>query len=234
MLEVELSIRHHGCPVSDTSKHYPHLQIQNISKVEGDSEVSKRLLGLRGNQNDITEFADDFRAHDQVQTFDRVSNSNDLTYFSAHIEYHEGPSIASIVQSIGCFQHSTVTVQGGIENWVVYTDDRTLVHDLVSKVESYENEVTLYRSVDVGEISGQKMSGLASLSNQLTPAQQKAFERALQEDYYILGEDVTVKDVAETLDRHYTTVWEHLDKAEKKILQDVGAKLFDTTAGNIE
>lgn len=226
MREIEIGIRHHGCPVSETSAEYPHIQIQNISKVEG-GEMSKRLLGLRGSNANIRSFAEDFRNKDDVEKFEKIAEANNMTYFSGHIDYHDNPSIASIVESLGCFQHSTVTVQKGIENWVLYSKEQKIVRDLISQIEGFGNEVNLYQSVDVGEVSGSKLSGFAGLSNHLTPAQKNAFKKALQIGYYDADEDISIKEVANILDRHPTTVWEHLEKAESKILTDVGVKIFN-------
>jgi len=229
MHEIELAVRHNGCPVSETSDQYPNVKLRNISKSQVGDGVNKRLLGLSGPREAVESFAGTFRDREKVRSFDRVSNmETSPVYYSATIEYSEGPSIAKLVTENGCYQNSTVLVKHGIEHWIVYTEDESEVQGLIDDIESHGNDIVGYRSVDVGAISSAKLYGYETLFAQLTDAQREAFETALEAGFYEHGSEVTVEDVADRVGRHHTTVWEHLDKAEDTILHEVGKRLFAT------
>lgn len=229
MREVLVSIRHHGCPVSDTSAEHPDVHIQNLSKGRLANGTAKRLLSLRGSPDAITAFAVDFRSHPAVQRFERVggeSNDTSLAYFTSEIAFEpENPSILSLIHNKGCFQHNTVSVKHGIEHWKVYTENAATVHELVDELEALGNEVSLYRSIDLESLVETESFDVATVLAELTARQQAVLEVALSLGYYDAGADVTTEDVAAEFDLHQSTVWEHLKKAENTILQTVGHQL---------
>jgi hypothetical protein len=228
MREILISIRHNGCPVSDTSAAHPDVHIQNLSKGQLANGVAKRLLSVRGSADAITAFATDFRSHSAVQRFERVGGEDEtsLAYYTSEIEFDpENPSILSLVHNHGCFQHNTVSVKHGMEHWKVYTEDGATVHELIDKLEALGNDVTLYRSMDMDSLGESDSFDVATVLAELTARQQAVLETALSMGYYDTSAAVTTEDVAEEFDLHQSTVWEHLKKAENKILQTVGHQL---------
>lgn len=228
MWEVLLGIRHHGCPVSDTSAHNPDVVLQNLSKGQSPDGGAKRLFSLRGPVDSIETFAEEFREHEGVTRFERISAQNDgVAYFTSELEYDsDNPSVLELMYRNGCYQHTTVNVSEGVETWKLYTEDRGNVHDLIADVESRDNDVTLYRSKDLGEIDGARSLDFESLATRLTPRQQTVFETALSLGYYEDRTDVTTEEIGEELDLHQSTVWEHLNKAENALLSEIGRELF--------
>lgn len=229
MREVLISVRHHGCPLSDTSARHPEVHIQNLSKGQLADGHAKRLFCLRGDPKAIRAFTTEFQTHSAVQQFERVAgqDGSSTAYFSSEIAYNrDNPSILSRIHNKGCFQHNTVSVKRGKEHWKVYTEETETVQELVAELEALENEVTLYRSIDLESLEETQSFDFATLLTDLTPQQQVAFEAALSLGYYESDADVTTEDVAAELDVHQTTVWEHLKKAENMILTTVGEQLF--------
>jgi len=229
MRETVISIRHHGCPLSDTSAANPGVHIQNLSKGKRADGRAKRLICLRGRPPEIAAFAADFRAHDSVVRFDRIAGDEGsaTAYFSSEIEYDsENPSILSRIHKKGCFQHTTVSVKRGREHWKIYTEDTGTVHELTEELESLGNDVTLYQTTEMGSLGETQSFGFATFLTELTARQQAAFETALALGYYESGSDVTTEDIASELDLNQSTVWEHLKKAENTILTTVGKQLF--------
>jgi predicted DNA binding protein len=228
MWEALLGVRHKGCPVSETSAVHPNIHIKNISKVNVESYPSKRLLCLQGDSSQIEAFADTFRDHEIVQNFRKVSgnNSNEVKYFSATINYQEdNPSIAEIVSSHGCYQHATVSVQRGIEHWILYAEEKSTIRDLMADIEKSGNDIELYRNSDIKPSSSAGFDGLDALYTQLTSQQQAAFETALQLGRYTEESNTSMEDIADTLGIHRTTAWEHITKAENKLLRHIGDRL---------
>lgn len=228
MREVLISIRHHGCPVSDTSAAHPDVHIQNVSKGQLANGTAKRLLRLRGTPNVIKAFTADFRSHPAVERFERVAGEEDtsVAYFTSEISYEsENPSILNLIHDKGCYQHNTVSVKRGLEQWKVYTEDAAAVQELVDELEALENEVSLYRSMDMESLVESTSFDVATMLTELTARQQAVLEAALSLGYYDDATDVTTEDVAAEFDLHQSTVWEHLKKAENTILKTVGQHL---------
>lgn len=229
MWEAELAIRHYGCPVSDVSRDHPDVRIQNVSKVRLSDGSAKRLLRLTGSDDAIQSSAADFRDHERTERFVRVSDGSlsDSAYFTSEIRYDDdNPSILRHIDLAGCFQHSDVVVQHGVEHWGVYTDERDSVRTLVRSLEQCDNNVELDRSVDAGPVTDEKTIQHAALRSNLTDRQAAAFEAALALGYYENESSSTMEDIAEHLDLHRSTVGEHLKKAQNTLLTEVGKGLF--------
>jgi predicted DNA binding protein len=229
MWEVTLAIRHHGCPVSDTSAAHPTVHLQNLSKAEVADNTSKRLLCLRGRAATVDDFAADFRSHETVIRFERVSETNDgqQVYFTSEIEYeHENPSMAGLIRDHGCYQHNSVTVQEGIESWLIYSEEKSPIHSLITKIEEAGNDLTLYRSIELDRVSDTSSIESATLVSQLTDRQLATFKTALRMGYYDPESETVMDDIAEVMNVHQSTVWEHLNNAENTILRQIGTITF--------
>lgn len=229
MREILLSVRHYGCPMSDTSAIHPGVHVQNMSKGRLSDGVAKRLLCLRGEPEAIAAFTSEFRSHSSVERFERVAGDADssIGYFSSEIKFDdENPSILSRIHNKGCFQHNSVSVKRGKEHWKIYTEDTQTVHELVNELESLGNDVALYQNTDLESLEKTQFFDFAKILSDLTPRQQAAFETALSLGYYSSDTDITTEEIAEELDVIQSTAWEHLKKAENKILTAVGEQLF--------
>lgn len=233
MWEVILGVRHTGCPVSDTSAAHHDVHLQNLSKVSRTDGPSKRLLRLQGNAEAISAFVEEFRSREEVQSFEFVSQTTDGSecYASTEVAFSgDNPSINSFVANHHCHHYPTVNVRRGIEHWILYTESKDVVVELMEMLEKHGNETNLIRSVDITE-SNSGMDGFSTLFMELTDRQRITFEAALQEGYYEDDSDVTVEDIAETLGVHPTTSWEHLSKAENQILRSIGKRLIGYDTG---
>lgn len=230
MWEVILGIRHRGCPVSDTSAKHPAVHVENLSKGQHPDGGAKRLLSLRGSEEQTNAFVADFRAHDSGIRFERIpGGSDEVAYYTADIEYEsDNPSMLSVMYANGCYQHSSVSVREGVETWKLYTETKPGVHELIADVEERDNDVRTYQSRNLGEIDDAASMEFESLATRLTARQRTVLEAALQHGYYDPDSEVTTETIGEELDLHQSTVWEHLSKAENAVLTEVGRHLFST------
>ncbi|WP_254546923.1 helix-turn-helix domain-containing protein [Halomarina pelagica] len=231
MWEALLAIRHNGCPVSDTSARNPDVHLQNLARSQVSDGHAKRLLCLRGQPDHIDRFAVEFRDHDIVEKFERVSEGDSRgEYFSCEITYEdENPSLLQIVNTSGCYQHSTISVKNGVENWIVYTEEKSRIHELISTIETLDNDIELYRSTNIGKLNSDTAMEFTALLSNLTSRQQTAFETALSLGYYENESDTTMEDIADVLELHPSTAWEHVKKAENKLFTEIGQRLFTPT-----
>jgi predicted DNA binding protein len=234
MLEAELAIRHHGCPVSDVSASHPQIRLENVSRVRLSDGAAKRLLALEGEPDNIAAFTEEFREHETTVSFKRVSESDaKRAYFISEIEYQtNNPSILSLIDEAGCFQYSSVVVEKGIEHWMIYTQRKTSLRDLVETLEQSENNVELARNVDVGPITNEHAIHHEALRSELTDKQLAAFEAALELGYYDEHDRATIDNIATMLDVHRSTAGEHIKHAENTLMSEVGEDLFpDAVSG---
>ena len=232
MWGTELAVRHRGCPVSDTCIDHPSITVGNLSKLRLGESHEKRLLRVHGPPEAVDAFAGDFREHDGTVSFDRISDTDPEapTYFTSELAYQEeNPSILSLIHQTECYQHSTVSVTQGIENWTIYSEQKPQVRDLVELIKEHGNNVDLCRSVDVATITDGKSMQLATLQTKLTEKQTAVYEAALELGYYDGDASVTISDLAGHLGLHRSTVGEHIKKVENRILTEIGTQMFTAT-----
>lgn len=228
MWKALLAVRHYGCPISDTSADNPKVQVQNLSKAEISGHHSKRLICLRGEELRITEFASSFREHASVKSFSRISGKGSKqAYFSSEICYDDkNPSILRLIGSKGCYRDSSVSVQRGIEHWGVYAEHKESLDELINEIKTRDNDLDLYKSIDLGTISDPRSMDVTTVLTRLTSRQQEAFETAHSLGYYKTDSNIIMEDIAEEMDLHLSTAWEHLKKAEDVILRETGDRFF--------
>ena len=230
MWECLLGVRHRGCAISDTSHSVPNITIQNVSRANVPGENGRRLLYLRSPPEEQDAFETEYRNHDAVASVERVADAGgDEAYFVGEIRYSEtNPSVMSVLNSNGVFHHGSIMVQEGIEHWLVYSKEKSAFQDLKEELEAYDNVTHLYRMVDLSELGHINDIQFGMSLSQLTSQQRVVFRTALELGYFDGNSDTTVSDIADEVDLHETTTWEHLDKATNTILTDVGSSMFTT------
>jgi len=228
MRRTVLGIRHTGCPVSETSAAFPAVHLQHLSRVRAGNGSGRRLFRVRADRETVESFVEAFRNHDGVSELETVSTADggSTVYCSVTIQYRpENPSVLSVVLDHNCHYHPTVTVQRGIEHWVLYTDRKRTVSDVVDDVETFGNSLETYRTVDMTRTRFET-DELVTLLSLLTERQRETVETALEMGYYDGETSRTIEEIADALGVHETTAWEHLKKAENAILSEVGERLF--------
>lgn len=228
MWEFLLGIRHKGCPISDTSASLPKLSIQNISRANVPGSFGRRLLYVNGDSKEVNEFEGTCRSHDKIVSANFISNKGaEEKYCAIEIDYEsENPSVLSMFDSHGVFHQGSILVQRGVEYWLAYSNDKTTIQGVIEKIEYYGNNVTTHRVVDLNELGHINSIAHGHVLSQLTSQQQVTFRAALEMGYYESKSDTVINDIAEELDRHETTTWEHLKKAENTILSNIGNQFF--------
>jgi predicted DNA binding protein len=224
--ETVLGVRHVGCPVSDVSARRPSARLQYLSRLDAEEGDSRRLLSVRATEPDAVVEA--LAAHDRLATLSPVSeHGSGGLYCSIDVEYSpDNPSVSRITRRHGCYQHPVVTIDGGIERWTLYTRGKSKLADVVEEIRAHDNRVEVVRTTEA--ISTDPVArglDVDALRAELTPRQRDALGAALSLGHYDRGRDATVADVADRLGVHETTAWEHLDKAESRVLGAVAAEL---------
>lgn len=232
MWEAELAIRHHGCPVSDICYQHPTIRLENVSCVRVSDGLAKRLLRVDADEEPLEQFANDFRNHEAVKSLEEVSGkSSQDAYFVSRIKFsRDNPSILRLIDQTGCFRYSDVVVQHGIEHWVVYTQEKRSLRNLVAVLEKQNNNVELMRNVDIGPLTDESAIRNAALRDELTEKQIAAFQAALELGYYDQDDRATIDDIADLLEVHRSTAGEHIKRVETTLLSEMGRHLFPELA----
>jgi predicted DNA binding protein len=226
MWEVTIGVRHTGCPISDTSANHPNVHLQNLAHAQhSELNGARRLLSLRGSSTGVEDFVSELDSHNRSQVIDNVGQSGSISYITVHIEYSEdNPSIRELVSLNQCYQRNVVAVRSGIEHWVVYVDYLEKAPKLVENTEEYDNIVNKYRTTQLSTEGGFAPLEQSIVLAELTSRQRTVYETALDSGYYSEDVNITLDEIADSLDIHQTTAWEHLKKAENKILTGLGTR----------
>jgi len=228
MWECLLGVRHNGCPVSDISYTNSRLELRNISRTEVPGGHGRRLLYVRGEPDELTSFLNDCEAHDGIIDYDVLTEADDgAAYVVLDVSYvGSNPSVQSLLDANRIFQYGAISVRDGVERWLLYARQKSAFRNLKSDLESYDNTVDIHRIVDLSEIEPISEFQFGAILTDLTDRQKTVLRHALECGYYTGDTGTTVNDIAAGLDLHETTVWEHLSKAENRILTRVGRNLF--------
>lgn len=124
-----------------------------------------------------------------------------------------------MIDNYGCYQHNTVLVKSGHENWIVYSEGVDVIQSLVEDIRANGNRVTVRRDVNYEEVDTTRMVNVGPIIDDIHPRQQDIVKVAYDLGYYNPTSNVTIDDVAEEADLHRSTVWEHLNNVENTIME---------------
>ncbi len=226
MREVTLRIRHHGEPESDLSARYPEVTIRSVSSMTGRTTERKRIMEFRGPSEDIEAFLADFREADAVLEAEPLSPLTDgHVYVAVVIDASRWDSITERLTDMGIHYRMGTTISAGIERWTLYLDRDADLSAVIRALERGGNDVELARNVELSEIDRPPQLELTRFLDDLTDRQREVLSTAIGLGYYEHGGGVGVEDVAAALDLGSTTVWEHLSRAEAKVMSGLADQL---------
>ena len=98
-------------------------------------------------------FLNDCEAHDGIVDYDVLTEADDgIAYIVLDVSYvGSTPTSRVCLDATGIFQHGAISVQDGIERWLLYARRKSAIRNLKSKLESYDNTVAIHRIVDLTE-----------------------------------------------------------------------------------
>ncbi|MFB6072183.1 MAG: helix-turn-helix domain-containing protein [Halobacterium sp.] len=226
MREVTLRVRHHGEPESDVSAHYPDVTLRSVSSLSGSAAERKRIVEARGPEDEVAGFLEEFEAADSVNEVERLSPlDNDRVFVGVTYDSYQWDSIAQRLADHGVHYRVGTTIRNGWEHWTLYLDEDDDLSAVVDSLEEAGNDTELVRDVALDELEGEEHLALSRMLEDLTDRQQEILAVATDMGYYDEGSDVRVEDVADEVGLAQTTTWEHLARAEEKVMAEVGEYL---------
>lgn len=228
MREVTLRIRHHGEPESDFSAKYPDITLESASSMTGSAAERKRIIEITGPAESIEGFLDEFEEAEAVldvtpfTPFDAARVAVAITYDS-----YRWDSISQRLTDMGILYRTGTTITAGWERWTLYIDSDDDIGGIIASLERAGNDVELVRNVALNELDqGSQLEVFELLDDELTPRQLEVLKAAIELGYYRPATDVTIADVSDSVGIAHTTTWEHLARAEHKVMEIIGDHLL--------
>lgn len=226
MREVTLRVRHYGEPESDVSAAHPKITLRSVSSLSGSAAERKRIVEFRGPTDEIESFLDEFASADSVINVEPFSSlDNERVFVGLTYDSYKWDSIARRLADRGVHYRAGTTIRNGWEHWTLYLDEDDDLSEVVESLEAAGNDTELVRDVSLDELDGEEHLALSRLLEDLTERQQEVLAVATDMRYYDAGSNVRVEDVADEIGLAQTTTWEHLSRAEEKVMAEVSEYL---------
>lgn len=224
MRKETLLIRHYGEPESDVTANYPQVTLTSRSSMTGRTSNRKRIIEVSGGSEVIPEFLDEFGDADPIIDLEPLSPlDRDRVYVAMTYDAYQWDSISERLSNMEVHYRNGTTISAGWERWTLYLDDDDDINDIRASLEAAGNDTELVQSVELSEVSVTNQLDMVEFLEEFTPRQREVLTLAIREGYYQRGQDTSIEELAEQLGIAPTTTWEHLKRAEEKVMDE----LFD-------
>lgn len=223
-LRVDLAVRHPECWIIEVS-----------------SETDVGILGRgvyhtadRRANSHVTVVSDQRTALDEAVEVARASGHTFSVAEMTHGREHEVPvspgksrrellvehdptkQVSDAFMSRGFVYGAPVDIRNGVEHWTLLThNDRHTIQTALDEVRDLE--AARIELIGISAVDSQAGTGTLPLSR-LSSRQREVFQLARRRGYYAHPKEASAADLAEEFDVTTSTVHEHLDKAEQKLL----------------
>ena len=227
MREVTLRIRHHGEPESDVSANHPDVTLRSASSMTGSGAERKRIVEITGPGDSIAAFLAEFQRADPVHEAEPLSPLDASRVFAAVVyDSYRWDSISQRLTDMGIHHRMGTTITAGWERWTLYLDGDESLADVIDSIEGAGNDTELVRDVSLPQVErGEQPEFARVLYEELTPRQREVLATAIDLGYYRLKRDAGIEEIGEAVGVASTTAWEHLARAEGKVMAEIGSHL---------
>lgn len=226
MREVTLRVRHHGAPESDVTAEHPEITYRSISSMTGSGTIRKRIIELLGPPKSVESFVADFDASDAVVQAELLTASGDSRVFMAVVmDITKCDPISHRIADMGVHFRNGTIINAGWEQWTVYLGDSDDLQEIVAAIEDAGNDVEIARSVPLDDIEAGEHLEFSQVLHDLTPRQREVLSTAIRMGYYQPRKDTNVEEISDAVGIATTTAWEHLARAERKVMDEIGDHL---------
>jgi predicted DNA binding protein len=226
MREVVLLVRHRGEPESDISATHPEVTLRSRSSLAGQKASRKRIIELSGPPDKVMAFVEKFGIADPITEVEPLSPlGRERVFVAMTYDASQWDSIAERLSALGVLHRNGTVIKGGWERWTLYLESDDDLTAIVNHLESAGNDTQLRRDVELSEVRASDQLGLTQLARELTARQTEVLATAIERGYYEANRDTTVEDIGNAVGISRTTAWEHLNRAERKIMEEIHAFL---------
>jgi predicted DNA binding protein len=226
MREVTLRVRHRDAPESDVTADYPEITYRSTSSMTGTGRLRKRIVELSGPTASIESFIEDFRASEAVTQAELLTDANaSRVFMTVAMDIRKCDPITELIMEMGVHFRNGTTINAGWEQWTVYLDDGDDLQEIVSAIEGAGNDVEIARTVPLDDIEAGEHLEFSQVLYELTPRQREVLSAAIRMGYYQPRKDTTIEEIGDAIGVAPTTAWEHLARAERKVMEEIGDHL---------
>jgi predicted DNA binding protein len=226
MREVVLRIRHHGEPESDVSAAFPGVTLRSVSSLTGSETERKRIIEVSGDPDEVGAFLEQFREAAPILEAEPLSPlGGSRVYVAMTYDVDEWDSISERLSTMGVHYRVGTSITGGWERWTLYLDDDDDIGEVMDRLAAGGNDVRLTKNVELSEVTMEPQLDASHFLAELTPRQRDALATAIALGYYGTDRETTVEEIAAEMGIAPTTAWEHLARAEAKVMSEIGAHL---------
>ncbi|MFC6752505.1 helix-turn-helix domain-containing protein [Halorubrum tibetense] len=226
MREVTLQIYHKGEPECEVSSQFPEVTLRSVSSMTGRTKERKRIIEITGPATDIEGFLGAFREADSVIEAEPLSPiERDHVYVALVVDAALWDSISERLSDLGIHHRMGTTINSGIERWTLYLNDDEDLSGVMRSLERGGNEVTLVRNVALSDITRPPQLELTGFLEDLTSRQRETLATAIELGYYEHGGGVGIEEISDALALGSTTAWEHLSRAEAKVMAGIADQI---------
>lgn len=222
MREVVLRVRHRGEPEEVVSSEFPDVTMRSVSSMTGRGDQRRRIIELSGEPDAIQGFIERFRETEPIVEAEPLSSlGGKRVYVSMTFDVDQWDSVSERLSDMGVHHRMGTTISGGWERWTIYLEDPDRLTEIVERLEAADNDVRLARNVELSDVTMDPQLDATRILTELTPKQQEALRVAIDSGYYGVDRETTVDGIAEELGISRTTAWEHLARAEAKVMGEL-------------
>ena len=226
MREVVVRIKHAGEPEQIVSAEFPDVTMRSVSSKTGRGAERRRIIELVGDPEEIEAFIRRFRETDSILEAEPLSSlGGKRVYVSMTFDIDEWDSISERLSDMGVHHRMGTTISNGWERWTLYLEDPERLPGVIERLEAGGNEVRLVRNVELSAVTMEPQLDASTILTELTPKQRDALKAAIHAGYYGVDRGTTVEEIAAELGISQTTAWEHLARAEAKVMEEIGDHL---------
>ena len=226
MREVTLRVRHRGEPESDVSADHPDVTYRSVSSMTGSGTIRKRIAELSGPLESVEAFLTDFRASDSVVDAELLTTCDAPRVFVAiTMDISEMDPISHRIAEMGVHFRNGTMIDAGWEHWTIYLGDDDDLQEIAGAIESAGNDIEIARTVPLDDIEASEHIEFSRVLYELTPRQREVLSTAIRKGYYQPRKETNVEEISESVGIAPTTAWEHLARAEQKVMEEIGDHL---------
>jgi predicted DNA binding protein len=228
MREVTLRIRQYGEPESDVSAAHPDVVVRSVTSVTGAAGSRKRIVELTGPTDEVDSLVRELDQSTEVQNVKPLGDLDGDGAFVAVTYPVDWRGLVDRFRQFGVHFRGESTMQAGWEHWTLYLDEGDDLGALVRSVEAAGSDVDLVRDVTTETVDGPEQFALSRMIDALTDRQAEVLATAIAMGYYGPASDTAIEEVADSVGVASTTAWEHLARAERKVMAELGEHLAAT------
>ncbi|MFQ5891243.1 MAG: helix-turn-helix domain-containing protein [Candidatus Methanofastidiosia archaeon] len=215
MLEVKLQFKPKNCWAQSISETYPEIEMgvfsthreKGLSRWRGDRALLKKALRLA-------------KKHPTLKALEVLDERDSEVITQSVCRCKDKNKVHRLLERLGCYYllPNPITTFGGAKHYRITLKDKKTLKVLVSRLKKL-GEVKVEGVKRLLRVENLFLVSVDEMRESLTSKQKKALKLAYEKGYFKIPKKVRIKDMAKEVGVSEATFYEHLARAEEKILR---------------